>query len=360
MNKHHKFVKILAPLAVGVVLAFSNYAAGDIIKFNSVKPAVNGAALTDEQQGILAVRKAKASVVSIIGRPSSLGQPQAGINVTPQTDSGTGFIWSQNGLVITNNHVVAQQGLDYFVVFADGTEYPAKILGQDSYFDVAVLKIETANLPVADLGDSDGLETGQTVFAIGNALGKYQNTVTRGVVSGLGRSVQVDDGSGSPRLRNLIQTDASINPGNSGGPLINLNGQVEGMNTVIDRGGEGLGFAVPVNVIKFAVPQLVADGKILHPYLGVKFVTIDGTVKKLNSLPVSDGALVSEVVSGGPASKAGILPGDIIISINHSALSQARQLDDAVGQFLAGNQILVTLLRNKETVELPVILGQLK
>ena len=367
MQKENK--TILAAVVVLSIIFFSNQAISQSIKLNPIKPGTKAAVqLTDEQQSILAVRTAKASVVNIVGKSKPASQQSTGgasgsvviIPVLPQeTVSGTGVVIESTGLIATNNHVISDENLDYTVILADGTKYPAKVLGTDKYDDIAFLKIENVNLPAAKLGDSDGLETGQTVFAIGNSLGIYQNTVTKGVVSGLGRVLQEESGT-APRLHNLIQTDAAINLGNSGGPLINLAGEVVGINTLIDTAGSNLGFSIPINVVKDSLSQLKTFGKITRPYLGIQFLTIDSEVQAAKNLPVDSGALVASVADQGPAFKAGIKQNDIIIAVNGTALGKILEIDSVLQKYQAGNQIMLKVLRGQETLELPVIFGAFK
>jgi serine protease Do len=355
---YKNILKTSLPFFVGAILAVSTHAVGQNIKLNPIKPTSNKP-ITDEQQAILAVRKVKASVVNIIGdiKPSATES----IKLQAGEVSGTGFVWSKDGYIVTNQHVVENQDGQYSAVFSDGTSFPAKVVGRDKYSDVALLKIEANNLTSVTLGDSDGLETGQSVFAIGNSVGKYQNTVTRGVVSGLFRAISVNaQGTAAPRLQNLIQTDASINPGNSGGPLINMVGEVVGMSTAIDTTAQGIGFAVPVNVIKTSVEQLRTLGKVSHPYLGVSFLSINKSIKDWNELPLAEGAFISEVIVSGPAFVAGIKPGDIITAIDHQKITQYNELDSMLRKYQAGNQILVSLLRDGQNLDLPVILGEYK
>ncbi len=342
---------------LGVVFAIQGIASD--IKFAAVKPK-GSSALTDEQQGILAVRTAKASVVNIVGKPKVQAQNSILSVSTNGQVLGTGFVVDSSGLVATNNHVVVDGAFDYFVVLVDGTEYAAQILGQDKYDDVAVLKIQATGLVAARLGNSDNLETGQSVFAIGNSLGRYQNSVTRGVVSGLGRGINENgDGSATPTMHNWVQTDAAINPGNSGGPLINMAGEVIGMNTLIDTQGSGLGFAVPINAVEDSINQLKSFGKVSRPYLGIQFNVIDSALAKQKNLAVSKGAFVAMVVPKTPAERGDIQPGDIIISINGQVIDQVNQLDIVVQKYKAGDQINFKLLRGDKQLERLVILGQL-
>lgn len=330
------------------------------INLKPIKPAANQTQpLSDEQQSILAVRSIKPSVVSIYGNSSQYMNNNP-LPYSVETISGTGFVWSQDGLIVSNNHVVSDPKAQYYVSFADGTTYTATIVGQDQFDDVALLKIDATNLPVAKLGNSDALETGQTVFAIGNTLGKYQNTVTKGVVSGLGRAL--DEGSDSnpqPRLQNMIQTDAAINPGNSGGPLIDMAGEVIGMDTLIDTSGSGLGFAIPISTIKNAVQQLQQFGKVSRPYIGVTFTTITPAAQALRGITTAQGAIVEQVAPGGPAARAGIQVGDIITAINGQKLDRQNELDIVINKYMAGTQITLTYSRNGQSTDVPIILGQI-
>lgn len=339
---------------------FSGVAISQNIKLNPIKPGAKSlASISDEQQGILAVRKAKASVVSIFGEQTVL--EINGVPAALEPVAGTGVIISSDGLVVTNSHVVNKEKVQYRVVLGSGQEYPAKILGLDKYTEVALLKIQAQNLPAAVLGNSETLETGQTVFAIGNSLGKYQNTVSRGVVSGIGRAVDIgSEENPKPRLLDLIQTDAAISPGNSGGPLVNMAGEVIGINTLIELTGQSLGFAVPINAVKQSVDQLKSFGKVSKPHLGVTYQTINNAVRILRRFDAKEGAFVLQVADIGPAGRAGILPGDIITEVNREALSQKNELDFVITKYRAGDTVLITFLRAGERMETPVLLGEFK
>jgi len=307
-----------------------------------------------EQQGVAAVRSVKPAVVNITGNS---GAEDGSVT----TISGSGFVIDPNGYIVSNNHVVQDPGVKYSVMFADGSQYDARIVGQDKYNDIALLKIDATGLPVARLGDSSALESGQTVFVIGNSLGKYPDTVTRGVISGLDRSVEVgtdSEGPTMPRLQDLIQTDAPINTGNSGGPVIDLNGEVVGMSTLIDTGGEGLGFAVSSNTIKNSIDQLRQTGSVAKPYLGIKFATINKAVQELRNLPVSEGAYIDSVEQGSPAEQAGLKKGDIVTAIDGEKLTPVNELDQVVNNFAPDAQITLTVLRDGKEQSVPVTLGK--
>jgi serine protease Do len=358
-----KYQSYIVTVIVTAAIMSAAGAFSQTIKFNPIKPGAGGKVLTDEQQGVLAVRVAKASVVNIIGiKNQTATAPSSGapaiIAAAPSEVEGTGFVLEADGLIVSNNHVVEDPGMNYTVVLGDGSEHPAKILNLDKFDDIALLKIDDVTLTPASLGDSDSLETGQSVFAIGNSLGKYEYTVTRGVVSGLGRAVDVSEDSN--RLHNLIQTDAAINPGNSGGPLINMDGQVVGMNTLIDTEGSNLGFAIPVNTIKDAVQQLKTFGNVSRPFLGVMFMEINPATQITQNLTVQNGGLITGVKQGSPADVAGLMAGDIITGINNITLNQSNSLDDVIGKFSAGSQVILKVLRGSQNLETPVVLGQLQ
>lgn len=360
MNKRQILVTALI-LVVSTLFVVSFGVAQNTI-LNPIKPG-SKQAITDEQQAILAVRGIKPAVVDIVG-----SSPGVIVNLDGTSGSGlengvegTGVIIDPSGYIVTNNHVAQNAKLDYNVVLTDGTTYKAKVVGLDKFNDVALLKIDAANLPAAKFGDSDSLETGQSVFAIGNSLGRYQNTVTRGVVSGLGRTLGSSDYEANiPRLQKLIQTDAAINPGNSGGPLINLAGEVIGINTLIDQQGAGLGFAIPSNVVKQVVSQIRMFGKSSHPFLGVAFMTISPTFDHGRLRGVTQGAYITAVSQGGPAETAGLKFGDIITAVNHEALTESNELDKVISNYEAGTQVLITYDRDGKKYDATVVLGDFK
>jgi len=278
--------------------------------------------------------------------------------------SGSGVVISKDGYIITNNHVVeGQQSLS--VTFADGTRHDATLVGTDPLSDLAVLKVKDAVLGVAPLGDSNALQPGETVIAIGSPLGDFKNTVTTGVVSALNRTVP---GSGQ---EGLIQTDAAINHGNSGGPLLNLRGEVIGINTLVVRGSgltgdqaEGLGFSIPSNTVSHVSQELIARGKVEYPYLGISYSMIDADVAAQENLPVQNGALIgasgpdqSAVVAGTPAAKAGLKEGDIITAIGNLKLDSNTSLRAALMQHKPGDAVQLQVLRDGKTMTFDVTLA---
>lgn len=282
----------------------------------------------------------------------------------PQT-SGTGFIITSDGLIATNKHVVSG-GEKFTVTASNGKTYDGKVVAQDPGNDIAFIKIEATGLAVADLGDSDKVEVGQWVIAIGNALGELQNTVTVGVVSAKERVATPSDGQGGTEsLYGLLQTDAAINPGNSGGPLLTLGGQVIGINTAIAGDAEGIGFAIPVNELKKDLESYKKNGKIIQPYIGVRFQGITKAIAKSLSLTVEKGALITgnrtnpPVAAGSPAEKAGIKQGDIIQKVNSDDITETNPLTRLIRKYVPGEKITLTILRDKETITVEVILGSL-
>lgn len=279
-----------------------------------------------------------------------------------QQGVGSGFIVSDNGQVITNAHVVA--GADTVqVTLKDGRSFDGEVMGADPITDVAVIKIEADNLPVARLSDSETIQPGEWAIAIGNPLG-LDNTVTAGIISATGRS---SGEVGVPDKRvDFIQTDAAINPGNSGGPLLNTEGEVIGMNTAIISGAQGLGFAIPINDVQRIADQLIADGKVQHPYLGIQMANLSPQLKeRLNSNPNSpvtveaeEGVLIVRVVRNSPAANAGLRAGDVIQSVGGQAVADSEAVQEAVESSKVGQELDVTVLRNGQELTLTVRPGE--
>jgi len=282
---------------------------------------------------------------------------------------GTGFIVSADGYIVTNKHVVYDEEAEYTVLMNDETKHEAKVLARDPITDLAILKIEGKNLPTVELGDSSNLKVGQTVIAIGNALGEFRNTVSTGVISGLSRSVTAGGvGIGSEHLIGVIQTDASINPGNSGGPLLNLAGQVIGINTAMAQGAENIGFAIPINEVKNTIDNVREHGRIVRPWLGVRYVQINKTIAEDNKLEVDYGALIVRgekrtdlaVIPGSPADKAGLEENDIILEVNGEKINEDNLLARAISKFKPGDEITLKILHKGEEEEVKVKLGEMK
>ena len=286
---------------------------------------------------------------------------------TQQVGAGSGFIVDSDGLIITNKHVVSDEEADYTVITFDGKRYEATVLAKDPLNDLAIVKIDAKDLPTLELGDSEKVVLGQRVIAIGNTLGKLRNTITTGVVSGIGRTVTAGDRLGSvQQLDEVIQTDAAINPGNSGGPLLNLAGQVIGVNTAIDRSGQLVGFSIPSNEARKALGDTIEYGRILRPFIGIRYVLISEGFALSRDLPVDYGALVvvGDSVSGPgvtpntPADDAGLSEGDIVLEINGKAINEDNTLIKMLKDYNPGDEVVLTVLRNGEQSEILLELGE--
>lgn len=280
-----------------------------------------------------------------------------------QVGSGSGFIISSDGLIVTNKHVVFDKDASYTVFTNDGKKYDAKVLARDPSQDLAVVKISANGLPTVKLGDSDSLELGQTAIAIGNALGEFRNTVSVGVISGLSRTVTAaGPGIGAETIHGVIQTDAAINPGNSGGPLLNLRGEVIGINTAVASGAENIGFAIPINAAKRAIDSVRRTGEIQTPYLGVRYITVTPEIMKKQNLPVDYGALIrgSEdgpaVIPGSPAARAGLLAEDIILEVNGRKINSENPLGAAIARFGVGETVTLKINRGGKELTLQATL----
>lgn len=283
---------------------------------------------------------------------------------------GTGFVINQEkGLILTNRHVVADTEAEYTVLTNDGRKFDAKVVARDPVNDMALVQISDTSLPAVKLGDSDSIQIGQTVIAIGNALGEYRNTVTKGVISGIGRNVVAGDNQGSSEsLEGVFQTDAAINPGNSGGPLVNLQGEVVGMNTAINSSGQLIGFAIPSNEAKRLIDSYNKYGKIVRPYLGIRYVTVTPELAKANKLEVDYGALLVKgqstsdlaVVPGSPADKAGLVENDIILEIDGQKIDQDHSLAKALTKYQPGEAVKLKVYHKGETKEVTVTLDEFK
>lgn len=298
------------------------------------------------------------SVVSITVSSTVEGQDFFGFRQSyQQQGAGTGIIISNKGIIITNKHVVAVDADSVSVTLVDGTVLDASVIARDTRNDVAFIKITDTKgkeLVPAKLGDSSTLKVGQKVIAIGNALGEFQNTVTSGIVSGYGREITAGDGGSSEDLTNLIQTDAAINQGNSGGPLVNLSGEVIGINTAItsSASGQSLGFAIPVNDIKAQMASVLEKGKIERPYLGVRYRAIDERYAFVYNLPVQKGAYLAPsedgstaIIKGSPADKAGLEDKDIITKIDDTEIDEKNDLVTILSSKKVGDVVRLTVLR---------------
>ena len=349
---------------------------------------------SQEEKIIKAVDKVSPSVVSIIitkdlpvfeeffGPPpfeSLIPQRRQKGTEKKEIGGGTGFIISEDGMILTNKHVVLEKEADYTVLTNDGKKFPAKILAQDPIRDLAVIKIEQEKqvnekgdyldkeFPTVDLGDSSKLQTGQTVIAIGNALGEFRNTVSVGVVSGLKRTVTASGPGIVETLENLIQTDAAINEGNSGGPLLNLKGEVIGINVAMAQ-AENIGFSIPINDAKKDIEQVKTLGKIVYPYLGVYYCIINEKVQEKYKLKVDYGAWIGRNIYCQPheitttpdsaAEKAGLQENDIILEFGKEKITIENSLAEIIQKYNPGDKVALKILRKNEEKIIGVILGE--
>ncbi len=338
--------------------------------------------IQEERATVLAVKSVSPAVVSILMKQKmTLGGgtvyriiPGTGVEAVPtepktveqEVSRGTGFLVRRDGVILTNRHVVDFPGATVTVLLSDGTSRAGRVLAKDPLNDLAVVKIDGGQYPIVRLGDSDQIEEGQTVIALGNSLGRYANTVTKGVVSGLGRNITANDANGQPEtLADIIQTDAAINPGNSGGPLVTLQGEVIGMNTAVDLQGQSIGFAIPINAAKPAITSVLTRGKISRPRLGIRYIMITPELREARSLPVDEGAYLvagdpdePAVVPGSPAAIAGLQAGDIITLINGKKITRDRSLQAVVARLRVGDKAEITVLRDAKTLSIRAVLDE--
>ena len=314
---------------------------------------------TDVETSITqAVQKVGPAVVTIVG--TIPGQMTFFGQTGDQTVSGSGFFISDKGYILTNNHVVeGTQAVD--IILSDGTRQQAAIVGADPYSDIAILKTEGKVPAVVALGNSDLLNSGESVIAIGSPLGDFKNTVTVGVVSATGRSI--DTGKGY-QIEGLIQTDAAINQGNSGGPLVNLAGEVIGVNNMIVRGSasgavaEGLGFAIPVNTAQAVATQIVDHGYFSRPFMGISYQAVSPDIASAYNLPAQWGAYVTRIASGSPADKAGLKVDDIIVSIGGVQMDETHNYLNVLYTYKPGDQVTLGVLRSGQEITLQITLGE--
>jgi 2-alkenal reductase len=317
---------------------------------------------TEERSAADVVEQVAPAVVTVYNLDvlEGLGEQQ-----TVEQGAGTGFIIDEEGHIVTNWHVVTG-GEQYAVELYDGTVIEAELIGEDPRDDLAVVKIDPASVPATvEFGDSDALRPGEPVLAIGSPLGQFTNTVTEGIISGLGRDNLGTGSNFCQTYADLIQHDAAINPGNSGGPLFNMQGEVIGVNTLglpVGNGGtplQGLFFAVPSETVVNAVEQLIANGRISSPYLGIGSQPLDPAIAQANNLPVEAGDYVVDVRSGSPAEEAGLRPNDIITAIDGTEIAPERSLGSIVlDEYQPGDQVELTVLRDGEEQTINLTIGE--
>lgn len=370
----HPKVRILA-MALLVILSVGGGFAGGLLASRSNPLSVT---TVEKQQVVL---KSQGELIGQIAE--TVGKSVVSIETTGTTrgffglsesqGAGTGIILTAEGLVMTNRHVVPEGTRNVSVILSDGTELTdVAVVGRTSSndsLDVAFLKINDTKgktLSPARIGDSSKMQVGDPVVAIGNALGQFQNTVTSGIISGYGRNIRAADSSGSENLENLFQTDTAINPGNSGGPLVNLDGEVIGINTAIASGdAQNIGFAIPINDVVGLIDTVKQTGKLERPYLGVIYISITNDVAEQYGLSVKRGAYIAPpgiigtdpIIDGGPADKAGLRPGDIIEKIDDKAIDQSNSLSALINKHKVGDKVTLTILRDGKEQKIDAMLG---
>jgi len=282
---------------------------------------------------------------------------------------GSGFIVSADGYVLTSQHVVSDPEAEYAVILEPTKKFPAKVLAREPINDTAILKIDGKDLPFLELGDSDKIELGEAVVAVGNPLGEFHDTISSGIVSGLSRFIAAYSGLSqeTSRLKGLIQTDAAINPGNSGGPLVNMKGEVIGINTAMVMGAQNLGFAIPINYTKKDLEEIKRGGKIKRPFLGIKYIILNKEIAEQNKLPIGYGALVirerlgeDAVINGSAAERAGLKEFDIILEINGEKITEKNPLANILQKFTIENEVELKVRRGKKEFTVKVKLEEKK
>jgi 2-alkenal reductase len=387
MERKHNPLLLLVVLLLGIIIGIGGGAvAGGVVamvvtgRASSAAPAIAAQSVSIQSEAQAAPRLApstqsavghSAHSDSVVAAVQKVGRAVVTVIVTTRQGrgSGSGVIISEQGHIVTNNHVV-ENATGLRVLFADGTLQEARLIGTDPLNDIAVIRVQGAVPGVASIGDSTKLQPGETVLAIGSPLGNFRNTVTAGVVSALNRSLP---GTG---LEGLIQTDAAINSGNSGGPLINLAGEVVGINTLVVRGDsggfgfgaapvEGLGFAVPSAIFRNVADQLIATGRVRFPFLGITYLTIDGQVAAEFNLPVQNGAYIRSsrpgepaVQPGSAAARAGLREGDIIVAVDNVRLDYNTSLRQLLLRYKPGDTVTLTVLRDGRERAIQVTLGE--
>lgn len=321
--------------------------------------------------------KASPAVVSVVALKdlseytnqfSFFGLPQQtqGNGELSEVSSGTGFIITADGLVVTNKHVVADSEAEYVVILDDGTQLDAEVLDKDTLNDIALIQVtgedeRLGELPTLEFADSDQISVGDPVVAIGNALGEYSNTTTVGIISATDRQIVASSGGGfSENLVNLFQTDAAINPGNSGGPLLNMEAEVVGMNTAIDTTASGIGFAIPSNDIATVVKSYQEFGRIMRPFVGVRYIPVTPEVQVRFQVEVDTGVLIvgdqkagtPGIVEGSPAEEAGLKEGDVILMVDDKELTSSYSLSNAIAGYLVGDVVTLKIWRDGEEMSI--------
>ena len=319
--------------------------------------------LIDEQSAITTAAAKVSPAIVTITESGAAQNPSDPFGQIPSTGIGSGVIFDSNGWIVTNKHVVAGS-TTLQVALQDGRQFSGTIYGIDTLTDLAIVKVVATGLPAAPIGNSSAAKVGQLAIAIGSPLGTYTNSVTAGIISAFGRTIQVQDGT---QLRNLIQTDAAINPGNSGGALLDAAGNVVGINSAVAQTAEGIGFAIPINIAKPIMQQALAGQKLARPWIGIRYQALTQQIADQEKLAVSQGAWLQPaaagsatdpaIVPGSPAAKAGLAEGDIITSVDGVKITALAPLDDILTEYVPGATVALDILRGGKTITLTLTLG---
>ncbi len=320
-------------------------------------------AVIDEQSAITTAAAKVSPAIVTITSSGAAANPNDPFSQIPATGVGSGVIFDSHGWIITNKHVVAGSS-QLQVALQDGRHFSGTIYGIDTLTDLAIVKVAATGLPAAPIGNSSAAKVGQLAIAIGSPLGTYTNSVTSGIISAFGRTIQVEDGT---QLRNLIQTDAAINPGNSGGALLDAGGNVVGINSAVARTAEGIGFAIPINIAKPIMEQALAGQKLARPWIGIRYQALTQQIADQEKLSVSEGAWLQpasasgttdpSVVPGSPADKAGLKDGDIITTVDGKKITPLAPLDDILTEYVPGTTVALDVLRGGKSITLTLTLG---
>ena len=358
---------LLAALIASIIYAGMSFLAPPhfiLAAIQKIQPLVIDNKVNGEEENIISViDKALPSVVNVVGsQVDKSGEREI-------VARGTGFVIDSSGLLLTNRHVVSQSNLLYTVYFNNGARSSVTVAALDPLNDIAILKVTATGYKALPLGDSDKIRIGQTVIAIGNSLGRYANTVTKGIISGKGRSVSASDNitGQAETLADVIQTDAAINLGNSGGPLLNSAGEVLGINTAIDQLGRSVGFAIPINDAKRVLESYKKNGKIVRSFLGVRYIMVSSDIQDQRKLNYDYGALIyagdlsgePAVIPDSPADRAGLKEGDLILTVNSKLVARDNSLLDLVQKIKPGDIAKLTVVRGRTVINIHVVVGEL-
>lgn len=353
-------VALIGALVGGILSVYiaPNYLYGNIIPLPQIykgNTVIEGQKIniSPKDDLTIATAVAKKAVKTVVGITTLETQVDIFFGPRQLQGVGSGLIIDSKGYILTNSHVVGDGNAEKITVqFENGDKKPAEVIWNDIALDLAIIKVNASNLPVAELGDSDNLQVGEAAIAIGNPLGlQFQRTVTSGIISGLERTIRDQN----IMMEDLIQTDASINPGNSGGPLLDAEGKVIGVNTAKITSAEGLGFAVPINVAKTIIDQVINEGKVTTVYLGIRGVEVEKYEKALGvELTADEGIILIEIIKDSPAHKAGIKPGDVLKSIDGKEVLDMNTLRPVLYKYRPGDKAKVKLMRNGENIELEI------